>query len=468
MPFKSHAQRRFMFATMPARAKEWAAETPKGGTLPNKVTSSDPRKTRQQNVSKNMDNHKGGSKTLKVAGVVITLAPGQDKQAAPLRPINLGPRKPRTPLREQAIRRITERFDSPKKPAQSNKTPDPVKEIMAHEDLRKLGEERVQTRKKMAEVLVGQGVGTKQAVYSVVQSIFVADTQSAPRGETGPSCKSKVAMALAGTNMPTAIQPQQPPQQMNTANQVLSQFLQPKQQLPGQPVAGAGLRPTGVGAVDPSAATVPGMAGTAASNPIAKHGPITGGIVDGNHAAGVEKGVKLGGLASTALRSAGSAAGIALNRIAPETAKNVAIGGGSALAASALTAWAMSRKNKKEEDKPKTTKKAADPSVYGGGFSNTGPGAAVSMPGFEIPGPSQEQRKQWAAQGRENIIRKFHNAPSNLPSSAPSLNTMQPKIDLANPAPLLADAAPAVPQPTPQPIQMPAQPKLASWLAVPV
>ena len=37
MPFKSDAQRRWMFAKDPAMAKRWAAETPKGANLPDKV-----------------------------------------------------------------------------------------------------------------------------------------------------------------------------------------------------------------------------------------------------------------------------------------------------------------------------------------------------------------------------------------------------------------------------------------------
>ena len=37
MPFKSDAQRRWMFAKDPAMAKRWAAETPKGKQLPDKV-----------------------------------------------------------------------------------------------------------------------------------------------------------------------------------------------------------------------------------------------------------------------------------------------------------------------------------------------------------------------------------------------------------------------------------------------
>ena len=36
MPFKSQAQRRFMYATMPTKAKEWEKETPKK-KLPEKV-----------------------------------------------------------------------------------------------------------------------------------------------------------------------------------------------------------------------------------------------------------------------------------------------------------------------------------------------------------------------------------------------------------------------------------------------
>ena len=34
MPFKSEAQRRFLFANHPQIAKRWAAETPKNVTLP--------------------------------------------------------------------------------------------------------------------------------------------------------------------------------------------------------------------------------------------------------------------------------------------------------------------------------------------------------------------------------------------------------------------------------------------------
>lgn len=37
MPFKSKAQQRFMFATMPKTAKRWADETKNIKKLPNKV-----------------------------------------------------------------------------------------------------------------------------------------------------------------------------------------------------------------------------------------------------------------------------------------------------------------------------------------------------------------------------------------------------------------------------------------------
>ena len=38
MPFKSQAQRRYMFATHPKIAKEFEAATPKGAKLPKRVT----------------------------------------------------------------------------------------------------------------------------------------------------------------------------------------------------------------------------------------------------------------------------------------------------------------------------------------------------------------------------------------------------------------------------------------------
>jgi len=37
MPFKSQAQRKWMFANQPAMAKRWAKETPKGKKLPKKL-----------------------------------------------------------------------------------------------------------------------------------------------------------------------------------------------------------------------------------------------------------------------------------------------------------------------------------------------------------------------------------------------------------------------------------------------
>jgi hypothetical protein len=37
MPFKSQAQRKWMFANKPEMAKRWAKETPKGKALPKKV-----------------------------------------------------------------------------------------------------------------------------------------------------------------------------------------------------------------------------------------------------------------------------------------------------------------------------------------------------------------------------------------------------------------------------------------------
>lgn len=39
MPFKSKAQKGWMYANKPKMAKEWQAETPKGKPLPKKVPS---------------------------------------------------------------------------------------------------------------------------------------------------------------------------------------------------------------------------------------------------------------------------------------------------------------------------------------------------------------------------------------------------------------------------------------------
>ena len=46
MPFRSNAQRKFLFATDPELAKKFASETPKGTKLPDKV------KARKQAIMK--------------------------------------------------------------------------------------------------------------------------------------------------------------------------------------------------------------------------------------------------------------------------------------------------------------------------------------------------------------------------------------------------------------------------------
>ena len=50
MPFKSEAQRRWMFARHPKMAKRWAKHTPKGKQLPEKVAKKGrkPRKKRKK------------------------------------------------------------------------------------------------------------------------------------------------------------------------------------------------------------------------------------------------------------------------------------------------------------------------------------------------------------------------------------------------------------------------------------
>jgi len=45
MPFKSQAQRAFMYAKHPEMAKEWESKTPKGKKLPPKVKKTNTRRT---------------------------------------------------------------------------------------------------------------------------------------------------------------------------------------------------------------------------------------------------------------------------------------------------------------------------------------------------------------------------------------------------------------------------------------
>ena len=45
MPFKSQAQRNYMYATKPAMAKKFSSETPKGKKLPARVNKVEARKS---------------------------------------------------------------------------------------------------------------------------------------------------------------------------------------------------------------------------------------------------------------------------------------------------------------------------------------------------------------------------------------------------------------------------------------
>ncbi|MFW9801200.1 MAG: hypothetical protein ACFFFC_00990 [Candidatus Thorarchaeota archaeon] len=69
MPFKSKAQRRFMFAKHPQMAKEWAAHTPKGANLPEHVKQSAFFDELQQIIeAKNMAKHSGLGVDLRLKG----------------------------------------------------------------------------------------------------------------------------------------------------------------------------------------------------------------------------------------------------------------------------------------------------------------------------------------------------------------------------------------------------------------
>lgn len=47
MPFKSKAQRRFMYAKHPEMAKEWEEKTPKGKKLPEKLKGKKTKKVKK-------------------------------------------------------------------------------------------------------------------------------------------------------------------------------------------------------------------------------------------------------------------------------------------------------------------------------------------------------------------------------------------------------------------------------------
>lgn len=57
MPFKSEAQRRYMYAQEPKIARRWEKETPKNAKLPEKV--------RKKKKSSLMDSFKEGSRRLR-------------------------------------------------------------------------------------------------------------------------------------------------------------------------------------------------------------------------------------------------------------------------------------------------------------------------------------------------------------------------------------------------------------------
>lgn len=88
--------------------------------------------------------------------------------------------------------------------------------------------------------------------------------------------------------------PQRIPPQLPTLQRAQQNTAPP--QMPGaKHVMGSGVPQTGLPAQRTMAATVPGMQGTAAANPIDMHGALgPPGTVDGNHASGVQKGFKIG------------------------------------------------------------------------------------------------------------------------------------------------------------------------------
>lgn len=43
MPFKSEAQRKYMYANLPEIAKKWESETPQGSSLPQRINPKKPK-----------------------------------------------------------------------------------------------------------------------------------------------------------------------------------------------------------------------------------------------------------------------------------------------------------------------------------------------------------------------------------------------------------------------------------------
>lgn len=55
MPFKSKAQQRMMFATMPKLAKRFAADTPNFAVLPNKLKKKQPKRRKGEERGEKSD-----------------------------------------------------------------------------------------------------------------------------------------------------------------------------------------------------------------------------------------------------------------------------------------------------------------------------------------------------------------------------------------------------------------------------
>lgn len=307
MPFQSKAQQRFMFATMPTVAKRWADHTPDIKGLPAKKTTSDPAKTRARHKPKKQQK---AASTRELVDLILATNPSPQKLKSP------------DPMHDLLQIAVPSYRHKSSQSSHSSLTHDSHGSQSSHSHERSQSSHTdhfsdvsqacqsilggiIHTPKTAAahtrtrEVLASQRLRADYVAQSAFRSAVDAIRTNVNNLATLSSGEKK-AVVLP----PQAAQAPQPPAQspnLQDAQAAMQQFL------PGTPqIAGDGIPQTGLdGPITPAAppadadvgraTAVPGMAGTAAANPIDMHGPLDprGLALDGNHASGVQKGFKL-------------------------------------------------------------------------------------------------------------------------------------------------------------------------------
>lgn len=302
MPFRRKAQKRFMFATMPTTAREWAHETPNIKGLPQKLTTSDPEFTRKRNPQQAREQprereppqkKKSRGSREKASGIQVILKAGT----------------PRTPLTQAGHNGLAAVVRFGEKAAQ---------QAQSRPNLTKTSStQAVPTREPLAVLSILGGVihtgrtgETSQKTAELLadsrlraRTVAEARRQGAVADLLKHCCYSDLGGPLEKQALAAAAsQPLLPP--LAQAQQQMASFLPQR-----SPQAGQGLLPTGLDAPQAQdaqsqqpaaqglghATAVPGMQGSAAANPIDQHGPLDprGLALDGNHGSGVQKGFKI-------------------------------------------------------------------------------------------------------------------------------------------------------------------------------